>query len=146
MNEPFSNHRPLSRRSFIRAALADLKTGRWADPKPKGSPCKSSNSFPTKNAVMIYDPHHDIVLLVFHSAHDDSEARLGVYICNPDTNAWSADALGVPDKLGKNRQAKNGFYDPDLNAIFVHSAGDSRDDGTMWVYRYKRAGSNTNKP
>ena len=32
----------------------------------------------------------------------------------------------------------NGFYSPELNAHFFHIAGDSRDDGTIWVYRYKK--------
>jgi hypothetical protein len=31
----------------------------------------------------------------------------------------------------------HGFYNPELNAVFLHSASDSRDDGTMWVYRYR---------
>ena len=34
----------------------------------------------------------------------------------------------------------SGFYDPDLNAHFVHVASDSGDNGIMWVYRYKKAG------
>ncbi len=32
--------------------------------------------------------------------------------------------------------AKNGFYDASLNAVFLHSAGDSRDDSEMWVFRF----------
>ena len=28
-----------------------LKTNSWIDPKPKGSPCDGSNSYPTKNAA-----------------------------------------------------------------------------------------------
>jgi hypothetical protein len=59
---------------------------------------------------------------------------------DPNTNAWADEARPVPDKLGRNRQAKNGFYDPELNAVFLHSAGDSEDDGAVWVYRYRRAG------
>jgi hypothetical protein len=87
----------------------------------------------------VYDPWNDKVLLVFHSFHDDAPERLGVYAYDPNTNAWADEALPVPDKLGRNRQAKNGFYDPELNAVFIHSAGDSEDDGTIWVYRYRRA-------
>jgi hypothetical protein len=37
----------------------------------------------------------------------------------------------------RNTQVKNGFYDAELNAVFLHSAGDSRDDGVVWTYRYK---------
>ena len=117
----------------------DLKANTWLDPKPKGSPCKGSNSYPTKNAVMAYDPGNDKVLLVFHSFHDDTPERLGVYAYDPNANAWADEALPVPDKLGRNRQAKNGFYDPELSVVFIHSAGDSEDDGTIWAYRYRRA-------
>jgi len=85
---------------------------------------------------MVYDPEHDRVLLVFHSCHDDTPEKLGVYVYDPNGNAWAEDVLPVPEKLGRNRQAKNGFYDPELNAVFIHSAGDSQDDGTIWVYRY----------
>jgi hypothetical protein len=32
-----------------------------------------------------------------------------------------------------------GFYDPELNVHLWHAAGDGRDNGTMWAYRYRRA-------
>ena len=35
----------------------------------------------------------------------------------------STTPLSVPDRLGRNRQAKNGFYDPELGVLFLHSAG-----------------------
>lgn len=118
--------------------IYDLKAERWIDPQPKGKPCKGSNSYPTKNAVLVYDSTSDKVLLVFHSHHDDTPDKLGVYVYDPDANQWLDDPLPVPDELGRNRQAKNGFYDPELNAVFVHSAGDSDDNSTMWVFRYRR--------
>ena len=117
----------------------DLATDTWIDPKPRGLPAKGSNSYPTKNAVMVYDPSDDKVLLVFHSFHDDKPERLGVYVYDPAANAWADEPLPVPEKLGRNRQSKNGCYDPQLNVVFLHSAGDSQDDGTIWVYRYRRA-------
>lgn len=117
--------------------IYDLKTNTFIDPKPKGAPCRGSNSYPTKNAVMVYEPVRDVVLLVMHSHHDDESEHLGVYVYDPKTNAWADEPLAVPDELGRNRQAKNGFYDPELNAVFLHSAGDSDDNGTIWVYRYK---------
>jgi hypothetical protein len=70
--------------------------------------------------------------------HVDKPERLGVYVYDPNTNAWADEVLAVPEKLGHNRQAKNGFYDPELNVVFLHSAGDSRDDGTIWVFRYRQ--------
>jgi hypothetical protein len=79
------------------------------------------------------------VLLVLHSAHDDKAERLGIYVYDPEANAWSEDSLQIPEKLGRDRNPKNGFYSVELNAVFVHSGGDSRDDGVIWAYRYKGA-------
>jgi hypothetical protein len=59
-----------------------------------------------------------------------------VYVYDPETNAWTEEPLPLPEKL-RNQQVKNGFYDAALNSVFIHSAGDSRDDGVIWVYRYK---------
>jgi hypothetical protein len=132
---------PAGRNAFW---VYDLKTDSWIDPQPKGSPCRGSNSYPTKNAVMIYDPHHDVVLLVFHTHFDDSPERLGVYVYDPATNAWSDEPLAIPDKLGRDGQPKNGFYDPELNAIFIHTAGDSRDNSILWAYRHKRTAGEVN--
>lgn len=35
------------------------------------------------------------------------------------------------------RNGNFGFYDPVLNVYFYYFAGDSNDDGSMWVYRYQ---------
>lgn len=115
----------------------DLKTDQWIDPKPAGKPCKGSNHYGVLNALMAYDSVNDKVLLLLYSAHSSKDEFIGVYVYDPETNVWAADPLVVPEKLGRNRQMKNGFYDPALNAVFVHSAGDSGDNGTIWVYRYK---------
>ena len=37
------------------------------------------------------------------------------------------------------KNGNHGWYDRELNAYFCHFASDSTDDGTMWVYRYKKA-------
>jgi hypothetical protein len=42
----------------------------------------------------------------------------------------------MPKEIGP---CLNAFYSPQLNAHFIHAAGDSQDNGVMWVYRYKRA-------
>jgi hypothetical protein len=115
----------------------DLAKNAWIDPQPTGAPCKGSTGYPTKNAVMVYDSTNDRVLLVFHSHFDDRPERLGVYVYDPDANAWLDEKLEIPDKLGRDNQPKNGFYDGELGVVFLHTAGDSRDDGTIWVYRYK---------
>jgi hypothetical protein len=115
----------------------DLKANRWVDPQPKGKPCRGSNSYSTLNALMIYEPVADKVLLIRHSGHYDTGDRTGIFVYDPVTNAWAEEPLPLPQGL-RNRQVKNGFFDPELNAIFIHSAGDSQDDGVMWVYRFKK--------
>jgi hypothetical protein len=114
----------------------DLEAERWVDPRPKGKPCKGSNSYSTLNALMAYDSANDRVLLVLHSFHYSKPDRLGVYVYDPVANSWAAEPLPLPKGL-RNRQVKNGFYDPALNAVFLHSASDSGDDGVIWVYRYR---------
>jgi hypothetical protein len=114
----------------------DLKANRWVDPKPKGKPCKGSNGYGTLNALMVYDSANDKVLLLLHSYHYGKKERVGVYVYDPATNAWAEEPLPLPAKL-VNTKVKNGFYDPELNAVFLHSAGDSVDDGVIWAYRFK---------
>lgn len=118
--------------------IYDLKTNRWIDPQPQGKPAQGSNRYATLNAVMVYDSANDRVLLIVHSFHYDQEERLGVYVYDPESNAWSSESRPLPEGL-HNNQAKNGFYDPALNTVFLHSAGDSRDDGVIWAYRFKNA-------
>jgi hypothetical protein len=115
--------------------IYDLKANAWIDPKPRGAPCRGSNSYPTKNALLVYEPHRDRVLLVMHSHADDKAERLGVWTYDPEANAWAEEPIPLPEKLARDRRPKNGFYDPELGAVFLHSAGDSQDDGTIWVFR-----------
>ncbi len=121
--------------------IYDLKTNSWIDPQPKGAPCKGSTSYPTKNALMVYDSTNDVVLLIVHSFFDSDRGNLGVFVYDPNTNSWSSAPLPVPEKLGGNNKPKNGFYDPALNVVFLHTAGDSQDDGVIWVYRYRKGRS-----
>src|SRR5207237_1069312 len=61
------------------------------------------------------------------------------YAADPETNAW-ADPLPLPADAAKAIKNGNyGWHDPVLNAYFLHFASDSTDDGTVWVYRYKKA-------
>jgi hypothetical protein len=126
--------------------IYDLKADTWIDPRPEGFPCKGSNSYPTKNALMLYDTVNDVVLLVVHSWFDSDKGKLGIYVYDPGSNAWATDALAIPEKLGGNNKPKNGFYDPALNAVIIHTAGDSQDDGVIWAYRYKPRAGRAAKP
>jgi hypothetical protein len=110
--------------------IYDLKTNAWLDPQPKGAPCKGSNSYATNIAAMEYDSASDVVIVFRYGGK--AEER-GIFIYDPAANAWSEAPQGFPEKWG---QCTNAFYDPALNAHFFHVAGDSEDNGTVWVYRH----------
>jgi hypothetical protein len=112
--------------------IYDLKTNSWIDPQPKGS-AGGSTSYATNYALMAYDSVNDVVVLIRHAA---AKEHLGVFIYTPAINSWSDGPVSSVKATGR---CKSGFYDAALNAHFVFGAGDSDDDGTMWVYRYKRA-------
>jgi hypothetical protein len=121
----------------------DLKANRWVDLKPKGKPCKGCNRYGPNHAIMSYDAANDVVVLIFHrwqmnpadgDVQPGPDSR-GVYVYDPAANEWTEAPLPMPREIG---QCPSGFYNPDLNAHFVHVAGDSADNGVMWVYRYKR--------
>ncbi len=59
----------------------------------------------------------------------------GVYTYNPQTNSWEA-PLPFPADAPKFDFAANTCFDPELNAYFLHVAGDSYDDGVVWAYRF----------
>jgi hypothetical protein len=100
--------------------IFDLNTNTWIDPQPSGSP---GNSYATAYAFMNYDSVDDVVILVKHTAKE-------LHIYDPKTNSWSQPSGAVPGISNV-----NAFYDPGLNVVFAHNAGDNR-EGEMWVYRY----------
>ncbi len=111
----------------------DVKTNTWIDPKPKGAPCNGSTSYNTNVAAMHYDSVNDVVVL-FRFGGDKEEQ--GIFVYDPETNIWLDEPKLAVKATG---QCKNAFYDPELNVHVIHGAGDSRDDGTVWAYRYKKA-------
>jgi hypothetical protein len=118
--------------------IYDIASSSWIDPQPRGAPCRGSNGYATLNALMLYDGVNDLVLLVRHSNYyEETRKHVGVFEYDPGENAWR-DAGPIPDALAFNDRMKNGFYDPELNAVFIYTAGDSEDNGVMWVYRHRR--------
>jgi hypothetical protein len=112
----------------------DVKTNAWMDLQPKGKPCGGKNRFGPDTTIMNYDSANDAVVMFNHNYGDDKpDGYRGIFVYDPSTNAWSD--LSLPKEI---RDHCNSFYSPDLNAHFIHTAGDSADNGTMWVYRYKR--------
>jgi hypothetical protein len=113
----------------------DLKADTWLDLQPKGKPCAGSNRYGPNQAIMKYDSANDAVVLFYHRPDPGPEGR-GVYVYDPTANSWGEAPLDLPKEIGL---CPSGFYSPELNAHFIHVAGDSEDNGVMWVYRYKRA-------
>jgi hypothetical protein len=122
----------------------DVESNVWLDLQPKGKPCLGCNRYGPNHALMHYDSANDVVVLFYHrlpQAPPDGDFNpgakaLGVYIYDPVSNSWSEAPLPLAKEIG---QCPNGFYGPDLNAHFIHCAGDSADNGVMSVFRYKRA-------
>jgi hypothetical protein len=112
--------------------IYDIKTNAWIDPRPEGKPCAGSNSYATNIATMTYDSAADLVLVNRHGGPKDQR---GLFVYDPRANAWTGRLKPYPREC--TWQSVNAFYDEALNAHFFHTAGDSRDDGTMWVYRLK---------
>jgi hypothetical protein len=110
--------------------IYDLKTDAWIDPQPAKHPL---SHFATNYATMRYDPVADVVLVAAHA-----EKKRGIHVYDPGANAWSAEPLPFPAAF-PTRRCVNGFYDPAWNVHVFHAAGDSRPDGTVWVYRHRRA-------
>jgi hypothetical protein len=112
----------------------DVKTNAWMDLQPKGKPCGGSNRFGPDTTIMNYDSANDVVVMFNHNCGEEgSSGYRGIFIYDPNTNAWSD--MPLPKDI---KGHANSFYCPDLNVHFIHTAGDSTDNGTMWVYRYKQ--------
>ena len=107
----------------------DIEGNSWSHLKPTGSAPEAAN---TNAAFYEYDARLDIVVAIHFKGKSP-----GVYVYNPKSNSW-ADPIPFPADGPKFQYAANTFFDRELNAYFCHVAGDSKDDGIMWVYRYKK--------
>jgi hypothetical protein len=109
----------------------DVKSDSWSNPPDRGD---VPPVFATNYACVHYDTASDRVLCVVYGAR-----KTGVFVFDPATSVWAERPLPFPAKGPDVSRSWNGFYSPELNAHFFHVAGDSRKDGTVWVYRYRRA-------
>jgi len=104
--------------------IYDVKTNTWSNPPNK----ENAVELPSSNAGMFhYDSANDRVVVF--------KANASVSAYDPETGAWSEK---LPMPAGLPRVCWHGFYSPEVNAHFIYLAGDGG-EGTMWVYRYKRA-------
>ncbi|MCK6471949.1 MAG: kelch repeat-containing protein [Planctomycetes bacterium] len=82
------------------------------------------------SASMTYDSANDVVVLSLHDR--------GTLVYDVAAAKWTIEKP-LPAPEGWRKATTGAFYDPENNAHYYFQAGDSKDDGTMWVYRYKRA-------
>ncbi len=106
----------------------DIPSNTWLKLNPTGSGPDADN---TNGAFYEYDPRLDRVVVLQMRGKTP-----GVFTYDPAANRWS-DALPLPADGPKFQYAANTCYDRELNAYFCHVAGDSNDNGTIWVYRFK---------
>src|SRR4051794_32034638 len=107
----------------------DIEGNSWSHLKPTGTAPPPAN---TNAAFYEYDVRLDILVAIHFKGK-----MPGIYAYNPKTNLW-ADPIPFPADGPKFQFAANTCCDRELNAYFCHVAGDSKDDGVMWVYRYKK--------
>jgi hypothetical protein len=116
--------------------IYDIQSHTWSAPRATGSAPLAATSY---ESIFNYEPASDrLVVIRLYTNPDEPGSRRGIYAYDPETNAWS-EPLPLPAKVADGiRNGNFGFYDPELNAHFCYFAGDSDDDGSMWVYRYKK--------
>lgn len=102
----------------------DIESNSWSHLKPTGTAPPPAN---TNAAFYEYDARLGIVVAMHFKGKSP-----GIFVYDPKTNSW-ADRIPFPADGPKFQYAANTFYDRELNAYFCHVAGDSRDDGVMWV-------------
>lgn len=107
----------------------DVEDNSWSHLKPKGTAPPPAN---TNAAFYEYDARLDLVVAIHFLGTSP-----GIYVYNPNTNSW-ADRVTFPSNGPTFNFAANSFFDRELNVYFCHVAGDSNDNGEMWVYRYKK--------
>lgn len=123
--------------------IYDIKENTWSRPQPNGTAPFFSSSY---ESIFSYDSANDVLVSIrLYDTKDAPGYRRGIYVYDPKTNTW-ADPLSLPPEVVKGiRNGNYGCYDPVLNAYFCHFASDSTDNGSMWVYRYKKAEATAGK-
>jgi hypothetical protein len=109
----------------------DVQSNSWSNAPDRGA---VPSRFDSNDACVHYDSANDRVLTVVFRPQ-----KRGVFVFDPAAAAWAEDPLPLPAKLQASRECWHGFYAPGLNAHFFFLAHDSRDGGTVWVYRFRKA-------
>jgi RNA polymerase sigma factor (sigma-70 family) len=102
----------------------DTDTMAWRDIASHGPPAIGWTS------TWTYDSANDVGVLI--SYRHPNETVNGVWIYEPKENSWRKSATPIPVFMGHS----NAFYDPQLNAHFIHNAGQLH-PGQVFAYRYR---------
>jgi len=114
----------------------DIGSNTWLDVEPANQPPADRRRAHSTAALANYDVVNDVV--VFFQLRGRDPKDRGVRVYGPAGSAWANELTAFPPDWN-HRAACNAFYDPRLNAHFIHQAGDSRANGVIWVYRHRRA-------
>jgi hypothetical protein len=113
--------------------IYDVKKNEWSRADAKGPAPSPSTSY---ESIFQFDAANDRLVIVRWKSEGGSQAAVHAY--DPDANAWEK-PLPFPAEVARStRNGSHGGFDPATNAFYCHFAGDSSDDGTIWVYRYKK--------
>ena len=116
--------------------MFDVKTETFSRLVPKETP--TPTSYASNGAIFEYDSVNDVVLLFWHTPGRGRDKEKAIYAYHPETNEWEVVAENVSE-MKRGRYAQwSGHYNPKLNVFLLHAADDSRNNGTMLAYRYKR--------
>lgn len=114
--------------------IYDVSENAWRRAESTGSAPHSATS---RDSIVQFDPVNDRLIIIRHARPEQSP--LAVYAYDPEANTWEEPRPLPEDVKQAIRNGTHGSFDPKTNAFYCHFASDSRDDGTMWVYRYKKA-------
>ncbi len=106
----------------------DLKTHKWVDTGVTGPQMTGKHPYVTSYLAMHYDTQNQIGLL----KHEKQ-----FWIFDPASNTFHDAPLQFPKEYNSKWRTYSGFYSSELNVHYIYLAGDSKDNGTFWVYRYK---------
>lgn len=114
---------------LTRMLAYDMKTGKWTDLKPNGTPPVTGDS---NVSYFEYDADLDKVIAIQYAGKG-----AGIFLYDPTTNTWEA-PLAFPKDFPERHFACNTCYDPLLNVYFCISGNDSEDNCEVWAYRLKK--------
>ena len=106
----------------------DIKKSVWVNAQVKGTPMTGKHPYVTSYLAMNYDSKNKVGLL-------KNGDNFWIFDCKKNT--FQEKPLTFPPKYKAKWMTYSGFYSSELNAHYIFLAGDSRDNGVFWVYRYK---------